>query len=246
MPSIILRRRVPGAPPIARRPGAGEAEGLVDPVVDPPVDGAAALDDMPVHRSRRQRGQALVEFAIIVPLLLLLVMGIIEFALAFNSSLGINRASQNAALVAAEAGNLPGADCMILTRIEQDIDSPIDKREITGIEIQRTNPSGITIFSRNTYTRSGATTCNLADGTPITVPYTATSTGYPVSQRCGVLSGCPTMVPARTTVDTIGIQINLRYNLRTPLNALMAIFSGGTSGTMDFVQRSAFRMEPQL
>lgn len=195
---------------------------------------------------RGQRGQALLEFALIIPLLMLLVTGIIEFALAFNSQLGINRASQNAALVAAEAGSLPGADCMILTNIEQLLTAPINKGEITSVEIQRTNPSGLTIFSRNTYTRSGSTTCDLADGTPLTVPYTATGTGYPVSQRCSVQAGCPTLTPARTTVDTIGIQINLRYNLRTPLSAVMGFFNGSMAGTMDFTTRNAYRMEPQL
>jgi Flp pilus assembly protein TadG len=198
------------------------------------------------RRGSRQRGQALLEFAIVLPVLMLMITGIIEFALAFNSSLGINRASQNAALIAAEAGNLPGADCMILTRIEQDITAPINPNEITGVNIQRTNPSGTTIFAQNTYVRGGVTNCVLADGTPITVPYTSTGSGYPVNQRCSVLSGCPTMTPARTTVDTIGVQISLRYNLRTPLNAVMGMFSGSTSGTMDFTMRNAFRMEPQL
>jgi Flp pilus assembly protein TadG len=196
-------------------------------------------------QQRRQRGQALLEFAIVLPVLMLLVTGIIEFALAFNSSLGINRASQNAALVAAEAGNLPGADCMILTRVEQDIDSPIDKGEITGVSIQRTNASGTTVFAQNTYVRAGVTNCILADGTPINVPYTSTGTGYPVNQRCSVLSGCPTMTPARTAVDTIGVQVSLRYNLRTPLSAVMGMFNGGTNGTIDFTMRNAFRMEPQ-
>lgn len=226
-PLRVLTRRQPVDRPVATTRRAARP---------PAVDG---------RPGRRQRGQALLEFAIVLPILMLLVTGIIEFALAFNSSLGINRASQNAALVAAEAGNLPGSDCMILTRIEQDIDSPIDRNEITGVSIQRTNPSGTTIFAQNTYVRGGVTNCTLADGTPITVPYTSTGSGYPVNQRCSVLSGCPTMTPARTTVDTIGVQISLRYNLRTPLNSVMAMFSGSTSGTMDFTMRNAFRMEPQ-
>lgn len=196
-------------------------------------------------RRGRQGGQALLEFAIVLPVLMLMVTGIIEFALAFNSSLGINRASQNAALVAAEAGNLPGSDCMILTRIEQDINAPIDRDEITGVTIQRTNPSGTTVFAQNSYVRGGITNCVLADGTPLNVPYTLTSTGYPVNQRCSVLSGCPTMTPPRTTVDTIGVQIDLTYHLRTPLAAVMGMFDGGTNGTMDFTMRNAFRMEPQ-
>jgi Flp pilus assembly protein TadG len=196
-------------------------------------------------RPGRERGQALLEFAIVLPVLMLMVTGIIEFALAFNSSLGINRASQNAALVAAEAGNLPGADCMILLRVEKDINAPIDRNEITGVAIQRTNPSGTTVYAQNTYVRGGVTNCTLADGTPIDVPYTATGTGYPVNQRCSIQAGCPTMTPARTAVDTIGVQISLRYNLRTPLSAVMGMFGGGTNGTIDFTMRNAFRMEPQ-
>jgi Flp pilus assembly protein TadG len=197
------------------------------------------------RRTRLERGQALLEFAIVLPVLMLMVTGIIEFSLAFNSSLGINRASQNAALVAAEAGNLPGADCMILTRIEQDINAPIDRGEITGVSIQRTNPSGTTVYAQNTYVRGGVTNCTLADGTPIDVPYTSTGSGYPVNQRCSIQSGCPTMTPARTAVDTIGVQISLRYHLRTPLSAIMGMFNGGTAGTMDFTMRNAFRMQPQ-
>jgi Flp pilus assembly protein TadG len=233
MPSIIGRAHI-------RRPR-------------PPADGDAVASRTPTvtghpERPRRrlaERGQALLEFAIVLPLLMLLVCGIIEFALAFNSSLGINRASQNAALVAAEAGNLPGADCMILTNIEQDITPPINKSEILNVQIQRTNPSGTTVFSQNSYTRAGATTCELADGTPITVPYTATGTGYPVNQRCSIQAGCPTMTPVRSTVDTIGVEISLRYHLRTPLAAVMGMFGGGSSGTLDFQMRNAFRMEPQ-
>ena len=97
------------------------------------------------------------EFAFIIPVMMLVVIGIIEFAIAFNTTLAVNRASQDAALIASEAGNLPGADCMILRSIEGDISAPSDKREITGIQIQRTNPSGTTVFANNSYTRSGAT-----------------------------------------------------------------------------------------
>jgi Flp pilus assembly protein TadG len=196
----------------------------------------------------RQRGQALMEFAFIIPVMMLVVVGIIEFALAFNTTLGVNRASQDAALIASEAGNLPGADCMILRSIESDIGAPSDKREITQIQIQRTNPSGTTVYANNSYSRSGATTCTLADGTTLTVPYTATGTGYPTSPRCNVLGGCPSLTPARTTVDTIGIQISYAYVYRTPLGSIMNLVSGGGSGSSSFAftQRNAFRMEPQL
>src|SRR4051812_24394900 len=38
-----------------------------------------------VHRMRDQSGQALVEFAIILPLVLMILLGVIDFGLAFNS-----------------------------------------------------------------------------------------------------------------------------------------------------------------
>ena len=197
---------------------------------------------------RDQRGQALLEFALIAPVLLLLVVGIIEFALAFNATLGANRASEVAGLVASEAGNLPGADCMILSSIESSINPPSDKGEITGIEIQRTNPSGVTVYARNSYVRSGVTACTLADGSTMSVPYTSVLNGYPVNQRCNILKGCPTLTPARTAVDTIGIQISYAYAWRTPLAAIMEIVGGGgpSSAVFAFDRRSAFRMEPQL
>ncbi len=190
----------------------------------------------------------MLEFALIAPVLLLVIVGIIEFAMAFNATLGVNRASQVAALVASEAGNQPGADCMILGSIEHDVNPPSDKREITSVEIQRTNPSGVTVYARNKYVRSGVTTCTLADGTSLSVPYTAILTGYPPNQRCNILKGCPTLTPARSTVDTIGIQVSYAYHWRTPLAAIMEMVDGsGSSGTtFAFDRRSAFRMEPQL
>lgn len=190
----------------------------------------------------------MLEFALIAPVLLLVIVGIIEFALAFNATLGANRASQVAALIATEAGNLPGADCVILTSIENEIDPPSDKREITGVEIQRTNPSGATVYARNSYVRSGVTVCNMADGSTLSVPYTSVQNGYPASQRCNILKGCPTLTPTRTAVDTIGIQISYGYHWRTPLAAIMEVVGGGgpSSAVFAFDRRSAFRMEPQL
>lgn len=46
---------------------------------------------------RDQNGQSLVEFALILPLLLLIVMGILEFGLMFNVYLTINNASREGA-----------------------------------------------------------------------------------------------------------------------------------------------------
>ncbi|WP_242846768.1 TadE/TadG family type IV pilus assembly protein [Clostridium homopropionicum] len=46
---------------------------------------------------KNQKGQALVEFAIVLPILLMLVMGIIQFGMMLNSYLAIENASREGA-----------------------------------------------------------------------------------------------------------------------------------------------------
>lgn len=50
---------------------------------------------------RNEKGQGLVEFALILPLLLLLVLGIIQFGIIFSSQIAITNAAREGARVAA-------------------------------------------------------------------------------------------------------------------------------------------------
>jgi hypothetical protein len=127
--------------------------------------------------------------------------------------------------------------------------APADSRQINRVEIQRTNPSGSAVYGANTYQRSGSTTCTMTNGSTVAVPYSSVGSGYPPGQRCTVLppNGCSTLVPLRSTVDTIGVQITYVYPWRTPLRALLPLVGGSMTGTgYTFVQRNVFRMEPTL
>lgn len=73
------------------------------------------------------RGQTLVEFAMVFPLFLVIFLGIIEFGFIFIGQLSLNCATRDAALVAAEAGSNANADCLILQQINQDLDQPTDE-----------------------------------------------------------------------------------------------------------------------
>ena len=66
---------------------------------------------IPPSRQGRQKGQSLVEFALVFPLFIVLLLSIIEFMFLFNAQLSLNYATRDAALVAAEAGARPDADC---------------------------------------------------------------------------------------------------------------------------------------
>jgi Flp pilus assembly protein TadG len=192
-------------------------------------------------------GATLVEFALIFPIFMILFMAVIEFSLAFNATLGINRASQDAALVASEAGNTPGGDCLILQTVEDEIGVPNRKTSIVTVQIQRTGPGGGNIYASQIYTRGGSLTCTLNDGSTMTVPYAATSTGYPSAQRCNIVAGCPALTPARSTVDNIAVQIRYTYTYQTPIGSLSNMLWRDPMGaSWTFQKRNVFRMEPIL
>ncbi|MFJ5975627.1 MULTISPECIES: TadE/TadG family type IV pilus assembly protein [Pseudarthrobacter] len=48
-------------------------------------------------RKRKEEGAAAVEFALILPVLLLMIIGIIEFSLGFNAQLSLNQAAREGA-----------------------------------------------------------------------------------------------------------------------------------------------------
>ncbi len=203
--------------------------------------------------SRRygERGQTLVEFAMVIPLLMVMLMATLEFALALNASLAVNRASQHGAHIAASAGNLLGADCLILSSIEGDMGVPNDPSNITEVTIERTPLAGNLIYASQKWGRFGETDCTMPDGSTLKVPYTRQINAYPEAERCTVLKGCPTMTPPRSTVDNIGVAVKYTHSWFTPLQGALDLIvpdsgSGSTSGGWAFEQRNIFRIEPTL
>lgn len=67
-----------------------------------------------VDTRRRQRGQALVEFAVIMSILALLLAGALDLGSLFDSHLGIVYATRQAARTGAEEDTNAGADCAVL------------------------------------------------------------------------------------------------------------------------------------
>jgi Flp pilus assembly protein TadG len=189
-------------------------------------------------RRRRGRGQTLVEFALVFPIFFTLFMGMIEFAFAFNAILSVNFASRNAALAAAEAGNAAGADCVVLSGIENDVTAPADHARITKVDVYRATSTGAVYLpaATTTWVRSGTTACTFPDGTTTNVPYTRTLDGYPYASRCNVIGGCPS---GHTSVDQIGVRVYYTHVYITPVKNFM-----GGGGTMIFDRANVMRMEP--
>jgi Flp pilus assembly protein TadG len=190
-----------------------------------------------VQFGRSERGQALVEFALVLPILFTLVIGLIEFSFVWNSRNTVLFASRDAAMLAAEGGQNAGTDCVVLQRIESDIISPARSINVQQIAIYWSDRNGTMIgANQNVYTRTGSTTCTFADGTVLTVPYTLITPGYVESSRCDVLSGCG---GSHTTVDIIGVQVTYQHNWLTS-------FARITGSGVTFTETTLSRAEPQL
>jgi Flp pilus assembly protein TadG len=195
------------------------------------------------RRRDRSRGQTLVEFALVFPLFVLVMLGLVEFAFVFNAVLSTNFSSRAAALLAAEAGNGTGADCVILQSIEDEMTAPADKDRIQEVVIYRANPDGTPVGGgqQTRYVRSGTGTSCTYPATPpvtITVPYVLSGIdGYPEANRCNVLAGC-----GGQPMHTIGVRVTYSHLWKSPLNNWLP---GGSTGWV-FSRQNAMRMEPVL
>jgi Flp pilus assembly protein TadG len=191
--------------------------------------------------AKASRGQTLVEFSLVLPLFMVLLLGAIEFGFAFNASLSLGFASRDATLVAAESGNAPGGDCLILGKVEEDVAAPADRRNITTVEIYWSDQSGtLKGNARNVYTRGGSMSCTARDGSTYTLPYAETASGYAEIDRCMIIAGCGN---GHSTVDTIGVKVAYLHPWHTPLAGLLGW--GGTA-SWSLERANAMRMEPIL
>jgi Flp pilus assembly protein TadG len=207
----------------------------------------------------RERGQTLVEFALAFPLFFLLLLFIIEFALLFNATLGVNFATRNSSLMAAEAGSNPWADCAILQQVEKDVTAPLSTALIKTVTIFKTDRAGKEMSSKvqMAYDRNNSMTCAGPSGT-ITVPYSLSATTpnntYPATTaaRCDVLAGC-LVGTAYVPLDSIGVKILYSYRYHTPIGGLLRNMFGScaslpncTGGVVDITWANVMRMEPIL
>jgi hypothetical protein len=198
-----------------------------------------------IRRRPASPGQALVEFAFVFPLFIVLLVAMIEYGFLMNATLASGYATRDASLIAAEAGNAAGADCAILKKIEDDINGPSDPANISTVEIYWADPvtGAIKAGSVDTYTRTTSPTlaCTVG-GVSFNLDYGASPTlNYLYSSRCNVINGASCAL-GHTGLDTIGVQITYNYTWHTPLKSLL----GFTGPGWTIVKANAMEMEPVL
>ena len=202
----------------------------------------------PLRHTRLHRpssnGQALVEFAFVFPLFMVLLVGVVEYGFLMNANLAASFATRDASLIAAEAGNATGADCAILKKIEDDISGPSSASNIVNVQIYWADSTTGAQKSGyvNTYPRSTSQTISCTvGGSTFTLPYGTPTIGYPESSRCNIISGA-TCASGHSGLDTIGVQVTYNYTWHTPLKSLL----GFTGPGWTIVKSNAMEMEPVL
>ena len=155
------------------------------------------------HSGKRSasRGQALVEFVMIFPLVMLLVLGASDVATLLDNHLDVVYTARTAARIGSILGTAPATDCAIIGAIRAAMSS-VRNVQVNSIVIYQAGADGLPIgTNRDVY--PGATVCN-ADGT--TSP-SATSLGWPPGQR----STTPLFE------DSIGVEIDYSYTFQLDL-----------------------------
>jgi len=124
--------------------------------------------------ARRDEGAAAVEFALVVPLLLLLVFGIIDFGVLFGQNLALSNAARDAARfgVVRQIDGSPGRSCYQVLKRTRDAAVTI-----------ALNPNDVGV----TVSRNGTTICSVAAGTAL--PATANTSALQKLPCAGSVSG---------------------------------------------------------
>jgi len=181
---------------------------------------------LPARTGRRDwtRGQSLVEFALGVPLFMLLLLGMIEFGFVFTHHIGLEYASREGARMGSALAS--GSDAIACTDVDSNIiaalqrvvtspGSQIKVGNISQIQIYSANASGDPIGSLiNTWVPGTGPT---VDGVPL--QFHNTSVGW---------SACPAGNRNNgASPDSIGVSLVYQYDFVTPLGNFVSAFASG-------------------
>jgi hypothetical protein len=172
-----------------------------------------------------EKGQGLVEFSLVIPIFMTLLMGVIEFGFLYNSLLTVQFSARQGVSAAAQAGGVDGADCSILNAVEKALSPPIDHARVEFVEIFQSDAAGDVVPGVvNRYVREGTLDC---PGTG-TQPYTLVGEeGYPqIARHDALIEG----------LDVIGVRIGYQYVGMTPV---------GFGRSWILSDGSTLRMEPK-
>lgn len=179
-------------------------------------------------RRSAERGQAVVETAMVLPVLLLIVLGTLEFGMAFDHNLSLEYATREGARTAAalangggplgcgsgQSPNASNVDPAIIAAVERVLNSPgspLDVSEVSEIRIYRANAAGKEAGPVNVWTYApGAGP--VVGGKALDFVPNASQQSWPACSRTN-----------GANPDYAGVSLRYRYDLQTPLGQLISM-----------------------
>jgi hypothetical protein len=205
------------------------------------------------ERRRDQRGQGLVEFALIIPLIVLIVVSVAELGLAFGNLHTVGYGSREGARVgsALATGNVDDCsggldpalvDATLVSAVQRILKSPgsgIDISRVQEIRIFRaTTLGGETSGKVNVWHYTGERSGPEVDPGPgvENIDFNLIgSNAWPACQRDN--SG--------STPDSIGVTVVYRYDFVTPLPSVLNAITGGAL-SVDLSETTVMSLNPSI
>jgi Flp pilus assembly protein TadG len=194
------------------------------------------------RRARGERGAALVEFALLSPVLILVVAGVLEFGMAWRDSMTVSNALRSGARVGSNAGRERSADYDVLKSIEAAMKEIPDTARVQRIVIYKANTSNSVPTAScmaGTPSSSPSAPCNVYTGADLTRP----ASDFAGTTSCGASAPdrfwCPVTRQNQQALgaDYLGVWMQVRYNYVTH------VFPGTGLTIRD---RAIMRLEPRL
>ncbi len=207
-------------------------------------------------RAARARGQSLVEFTLVIPLFLLILLAMLEFGFAFNHRMTLEYATREGARAGAamangtitdsacvDAAGVPRAltaadvDPLVIAAVQRVLESPgsmVRLDQIGEVRIYKANASGGEAGPTNVWVYAkGAGPAVPCMASPPNLDFRLTSGGWSASGRSNGINA-----------DSIGVSITYTYRFNTPLQGILRFLFGSSGATLPITDRSVMALNP--
>lgn len=201
-------------------------------------------------RRRDERGQGLIEFATILPLFAVILLGVLELGNAFSHHTSLEYATREGARSGASLANGGGAlgcgsgkspnastvDPLIIEAVQRVLESPgspIVLSDVTEIRIYKANASGGEAGPANSWTYAPAAGPIPADSSS---PLDFKPNGATGWSACSRLNTNP--------ADRLGVSISYTYHFATGLTQVLKFIGVTTGPTWTLTDRTVMNLNP--